>query len=264
VHLEGPFLSAEQRGAHRADLVRHPSPEEVRRILEYEDIVTEVTLAPELPGALALTRDFAHRGILVSAGHSVARERDIVRAIESGIRHTTHIFSSMSSVVKEGPYRIPGLLESTLASDKLTTEMIADGKHLPPTLMRLVLKSKGLNNVCLVSDAMRGAGKAEGEVLMVAGQEAVIEDGVAVALDRTHFAGSITPLDRMVRNVIELLGLSVEEAVRMVTLNPARILGIQESKGSIEPGRDADLVMFDSNVKIQHTWVLGKTVFSAH
>jgi len=262
VHLEGPFLNVEQRGCQPLQNVRIPSAVEVERLMEYADVITEMTLAPELPGALALIRELARRGVLAAAGHSQAREKDVLAAMEAGLRHTTHIYSSMSTVIREGPWRIPGLLETTLAYDELTTEMIADGKHLPPTLMRLVLKCKGLDRLCLVSDAMRGAGRAEGDTFLVAGQEVIIEDGVAMLPDRTAFASSITPLDTMVRNVIEMLGLSVEQAVQLVTRNPARVLGIEARKGTMEPGKDADLVIFDDQIQVQTTIVGGKVIYA--
>jgi N-acetylglucosamine-6-phosphate deacetylase len=263
VHVEGPFLNIEQTGAQPPRNLRDPSIADLDRLLQYADVITQLTLAPELPGALELIREASQRGILVSAGHSQAREKEILAAIEAGLRHTIHIYSSMSTVVREGPWRVPGLLETTLVYDELTTEMIADLKHIPPTLMRLVFKCKGLDSLCLVSDAMRGAGKAEGETLLFGDQEILIEDGVAMLPDRTAFAGSITPLDTMVRNVIETLGLSVEQAVQMATRNPARVLGIEAQKGSIEPGKDADLVIFDDQIQVQTTIVGGEIVYSS-
>jgi len=262
VHLEGPFLNREQCGAQPLQNVRHPSPMEVERLMEYADVITEVTLAPELPGALALIRELTKRGILASAGHSQAREKDVLAAMEAGLRHTTHIYSAMPLMIREGPWRIPGLLETTLAYDELTTEMIADGKHLPPTLMRLVLKCKGPDRLCLVSDAMRGAGKAEGGTFLVAGQEVIIEHGVAILPDRTAFACSITPLDTMVRNVIEMLELSVEQAVQLVTSNPAHVLGIEARKGTIERGKDADLVILDDQIRVRMTIIGGEVVYA--
>jgi N-acetylglucosamine-6-phosphate deacetylase len=260
VHLEGPFLNIEQSGAQPPENVGAPLPAQVEHLLRYDDVITEMTLAPELPGALALIRDLKRRGILVAAGHSQAREKDVLAAIEAGLSHTSHIYSSMSTVVREGPWRIPGLLETTLVYDELTTEMIADGRHLPPTLMRLVYKCKGPDRLSLVSDAMRGAGRAEGEVFEFAGQTVIVEDGVAMLPSRAAFAGSVTPLDTAVRNVIEMLGVSVPDAVRLVTRNPAELLGIQGQKGAIEPGMDADLTIFDDEINIETTIIAGEVV----
>ena len=262
VHLEGPFLNRIQTGAQPSQNLREPSMADLSRLMDYADVITQMTLAPELPRAVQVIRELTQRGILVSAGHSQAQEKDVLAAIEAGLSHTIHIYSSMSTVVREGPWRVPGLLETTLVYDELTTEMIADVRHLPPTLMRLVLKCKGVDRLCLVSDAMRGAGKAEGETFTLGGQRVIIEDGVAMLPDRTAFAGSITPLDTMVRNVIETLGLSVEQAVQMATRNPARVLGIEAQKGTIEPGKDADLVIFDDQIRVHTTIVGGEVVYS--
>lgn len=175
VHLEGPFLSVEQRGAHLAQNLQMPSEAATAALLAYADVIGEMTLAPELPGARPLIRALAGRGILVAAGHSQARESDVLAAIAVGLRHSTHIYSAMSAMVRQGPWRVPGLLETALVYDGLTTEMIADGKHLPATLMRLVYKCKGPDRLCLVSDAMRAAGAAEGERYQVAGQQVIID-----------------------------------------------------------------------------------------
>jgi N-acetylglucosamine-6-phosphate deacetylase len=251
-----------QRGCQPAQNIREPQPADIDFLLSYSDIVTEVTLAPELPGAVEMIRRLAQADILISAGHSNANEAQVQAGLAAGLRHATHIYSAMSSVRREGPYRRPGLLEMALTRPELTTEMIADGRHLPATLMRLVLACKGIEKVCLVSDAMRGAGLPEGQRLAIAGVEAIIEDGVAIMADRTGFAGSVTPLDQMLRNVVSLLDLPLAAALTMVTRTPAAILHIEQQKGSIAPGMDADLVMLDANLNVVKTIVAGQIAFS--
>jgi N-acetylglucosamine-6-phosphate deacetylase len=263
VHLEGPFLNAGQAGAQPPEYILRPTPELVDQLLAYDDVITEVTLAPEIPGALDFVSELRQRNILVAAGHSQARENEVQAAIAAGLGHTSHIYSSMSTVVRDGPWRIPGLLEATLVYDELTTEMIADVRHLPPTLMRLVYKCKGPDRLCLVSDAMSGAGLPEGREFSFAGKRVLVQDGVAMLPNGTAFAGSITPLDAMLRNAIDVLGLSLEEGLRLVTLNPARFLKIDDRKGTIEPGKDADLVLFDDQISIRTTIIGGKVVYSA-
>jgi N-acetylglucosamine-6-phosphate deacetylase len=157
---------------------------------------------------------------------------------------------------------VPGLLETALASDALSTEMIGDGRHLPPTLMRLVLKCKLPDHLCLVSDAMRGAGMPEGGSFWLAGQQVIVEDGVAMLADHTAFASSIMPLDGMVWNMVRLMGLPVEQAVRLATINPARVLGIADSKGAIAPGLDADLMLFDDHIQVHATIIAGEVVYT--
>jgi len=263
VHLEGPFLNREQCGAQPPSHIFSPPAGIAERLLDYADVLTQVTLAPEVPGVLDLIRELASAGILVAAGHSQATEPEVVAAIEAGLRHVIHIYSSMSTVIRQGPWRVPGLLECALVYGELTTEMIADLCHLPPTLMRLVLKCKAPDKLCLVSDAMRGAGRPEGDRFTLGDQEVIIEDGVAQLPDGTAFAGSVTPLDAMVRNVVQELGLPLVHAVQLATLNPARILRIDDRTGTIEPGKDADLVIFDDQIQVQATIVGGQVMYHA-
>jgi N-acetylglucosamine-6-phosphate deacetylase len=263
IQLEGPFLNREQCGAQPPSHIYAPPMGIADRVLDYADVVTQITLAPELPGALDLIREVARAGILVAAGHSQATEPEVLAAIEAGLRHVIHIYSSMSTVIRQGPWRVPGLLECALVYDELTTEMIGDLCHLPPTLMRLVLRCKAPDKLCLVSDAMRGAGRPEGDRFLMGGQEVIIEDGVAQLPDRTSFAGSVTPLDAMVRNVVLELGVPLEQTIRLVTLNPARILGIEDWTGSIEVGKKADLVLLDECLQVAATLVEGQVVYRA-
>lgn len=264
IHLEGPYLNREQSGAQPTDNIMGPSPEQIDRLLDFAGVISEITIAPEVPGALEVIRAFADRGILVSAGHSQAMEPEVRAAVDAGLSHVTHIYSTMSSVVRRGPWRVPGLLECALVYNELTTEMIADLRHLPPTLMRLVLKCKMPHRLCLVSDAMQGAGRPEGERFSLGGQEVMVEDNVAMMPDRRAFAGSITPIDQMLRNVVFSLGLELEDALPLVTLNPARILGIDDRTGSIQAGKDADLVILDDKLMVQTTIVGGEIVFRSN
>ena len=263
VHVEGPYISVAQRGCQPAQNILEPQPADIDFLLSYSDVVTEVTLAPELPGAIEMVRGLAQAHKLVSAGHSNAYEEQVRAAVEAGLRHVTHIYSAMSSMRREGPYRRAGLLEVALTHPGLTTEMIADGRHLPATLMRLVLACKGVEQVCLVSDAMRGAGLPEGQRLTIAGVEAVIEDGVAIMADRTGFAGSITPLDQMLRNVVWMLELPLASALTMVTRTPAAVLGIDDHKGAIAPGMDADLAVLNTDLNVEQTIIGGQIVYDA-
>ncbi len=263
VHLEGPYFSMEQKGAQPPQYIRNPGAEDFALLLDNTDIITEVTLAPEIPGALELTRQLAARGVVVAAGHSSAKEYEILPAIEAGLSHVAHIYSSMSTVIREGPWRVPGLLEVGLTHPALTGEMIADGKHLPPTLMRLIVRCRGTDRLCMVSDAMRAAGGPEGVKFASEGAEIIIEDGVAIMADRTCFAGSITPLGRMVRNVIQLIDMPLLEAVKMAARVPAQVLRIANRKGRLAPGLDADVVIFDDDINIWLTMVGGEIVYAA-
>lgn len=261
IHLEGPFFSMEQRGAQPPQFIRPPTPEDTRLILDNADIIREMTIAPEVPGALEMIRELASHGIVVAAGHTAAKEPEILRAVEAGLSHVSHIYSGMSSMVRVGPWRVPGMLEVGLTHPALTVEMIADGKHLPPTLMKLVVRARGIDRTAIVSDAIQAAGLPEGTRFLSDGQEVFVEDGVAIMGDRTCFAGSIQPVGRMVHNVIELVGLPLREAVRMATEVPARIIHVDDRKGKLAAGMDADITIFDDEIAFALTMVRGEIVY---
>lgn len=247
VHLEGPYMHRGQAGALDPDHLRAPDDGTPDLFLQYADVLRIVSYAPELPGALGLTRRLVELGIVPAAGHSTAREEDIVPIIEAGLRHVVHLWSAQSTTVREGPWRKPGLLEVSLTREDLSAEMIADNRHLPPTLMKLAYKAVGPERLCIVSDATSGAGLPEGARYRMGGMEYEVHDGVGMMFDRSAFAGSTTLLGQMVPILVQVLGVPVAEAVRMASLNPARVIGVDDHKGSLEPGKDADLVFFDAD-----------------
>jgi N-acetylglucosamine-6-phosphate deacetylase len=266
-HLEGPWLNPAMKGCHLERHLRPPSAEERRAVMAFAPTIRRVTLSPEVEGAMDFIGELHRAGIVVSAGHSAMTYDEMQPAIEAGVRHVTHIFCAMSTTVRKGPWRHPGVLETTLVDDRLTTEMIADGKHLPTCLMQLVYRCKGADRLCLVSDAMRGAGMPPGGHYTFGprdGIEVVIADGVAMLPDMTAFASSVTPLDAMVRNVVKMVGAPLHEAVRMASLTPARIIGVADRKGSLEPGKDADLCILDADFRVRQTIIRGKVLDTAH
>ena len=260
VHVEGPYFSLAQSGAQDPANIRNPDDGTVEALLAYHDVIKIFTYAPELPGALDLTRRLKALGILAAAGHSSAQDSDVRAAMDAGLSHIIHIWSAQSSTIKEGPWRKPGLLEATLTFDGLTVEMITDNKHLPPTLMKLAYKCLGPDRLCAISDATSGAGLPEGSRFRMGQMEYDVHDGVGMMLDRSSFAGSTTLLSRMVPILIDVVGIPVVEAIRMVSLTPARIIGVADRKGSLEPGRDADLVLFDAHFTPQATMIGGAWV----
>ena len=193
-------------------------------------------------------------GIIAAIGHSDATYAEVAKAVEAGYRFVTHLYSGMSALHRVGPYRVLGVVESAYLFDELGVEIISDGKHLPPELLRLIVKNKGIDNICLITDSMRGAGMPEGSRpklgSLTNGQETLIRDGVAMMPDLKAFAGSVCTTDRCVRTMYKLAGVSLPDAVRMMTANPARVLGIDGSKGTIAKGMDADLVVFDEDINI--------------
>ena len=177
VHLEGPYFAPTRAGAHRPECVRAPAREEVVQLLEFADVITQMTLAPELPGALELIERLCALGIIASGGHSDAWEEDAAAARARGMSQVTHVFNAMSSARRRGLFRVAGLLEYALAEPALRCELIADGQHVSPTLMRLLYRAKGLGGICLITDASAGAGLPEGSPYRLAGRECVVRGG---------------------------------------------------------------------------------------
>jgi N-acetylglucosamine-6-phosphate deacetylase len=261
MHLESPYVSPAQRGALDPRHLHSPDDSTADILLEQRDAIKIFVVAPELPGARQLVRRLNDAGIVPAAGHSMAKEDDVRAAMREGLRHVTHIWSAMSSVVKEGPWRKPGLLEAALTFDGLTSEMIADNKHLPPTLMRLAYKCIGADRLCAISDATSGAGLPEGARFRMGEMEYEVRDGVGMMLDRSAFAGSATLVNQMIPILINEVGIPLTAAIRMLTLTPARVLGLSDRKGSLAPGKDADLAIFDDDFTCWRTMMAGQWAY---
>lgn len=266
LHVEGPYLAYEQRGAQDPRYIKEPSPEEYNAILDYSDVIKRWTIAPELPGAMEMAQLLRERGIVCSIGHSDAFFDDVVRAVESGFTHVTHLYSAMSMVRRINAYRHAGVVESALLLDDLTVELIADGAHLPQSLLQLVYKVKGPDKICLVTDSIRAATMPEGATTLGSkedGQVVIVEDGVAKLPDRSAFAGSTCTTDRLIRTMVQLAQVPLADAVRMLTLTPAKVLGVNDRKGSLSPGKDADIVVFDDDIHVSLVMINGKTCYSS-
>ena len=263
LHLEGPYFSLAQAGAQAPDAITPPDPERTARILKAaHGSILRWSSAPELPGSMEFAREMRERGILLSIGHSDARESVVAEAIENGYTHLTHFYSGMSTIVREKSYRFPGIVESGYLYPELTVEIIADGCHLPASLLRLVYQSMGTRRVALVTDALRGAGMPEGESIIGSlkeGRRCIVEDGVAKLPDRSAFAGSVATTDRLVRNMVQLAGAPLQDAVKMMSLTPARILGFQD-RGMLAAGYRADIVCLDAGLHAVKTFVGGEVV----
>ena len=263
-HLEGPYFAPEQAGAQDPRYLRCPTPADYERILEKGgDILKRWSFAPELDGAPAFAAALRARGILASIGHTNATFEDCDAAYRSGARHMTHFFSCMSTVTRRNAYRYAGVVEYGYYQDGMSIEIIADGVHVPKSLLLLVLKIKGVDRIALVTDSMRAAGMPEGKSILgglADGQPVIVEDGVAKMPDRSCFAGSVATTDRLVRTMVKIAGCSIPDAVKMMTLNPARFMGIDARKGSIAPGKDADIVIFDEDIRVSKVLIAGKEI----
>ncbi|AYO31105.1 N-acetylglucosamine-6-phosphate deacetylase [Biomaibacter acetigenes] len=264
IHLEGPYFSMEQRGAQDPRFIKNPDREEYMKILDYSKDIIRWTVAPELEGALAMGRELKNRGVLPSIGHSNAIYEDVQRAFENGFTHVTHLYSGMSMVRRINAYRYAGVVESAFLIDDMTVEIIADGKHLPQSLLKLIYKIKGPDRICLVTDSMRAAGMPDGEYILgslKSGQEAIVEEGVAKLPDRSAFAGSVATADRLVKTMVEIACVPLIDAVRMMTSTPARIIGVADRKGALVPGKDADIIVFDERINIKTVITRGTVRF---
>ncbi|MCI0418617.1 MAG: N-acetylglucosamine-6-phosphate deacetylase [Acidobacteria bacterium] len=262
-HIEGPYLSMAKRGCHLKEFVRNPEKAEWEQLLEFETEINHITVAPEIPGALELMRDWSLRGINISGGHTDSTYSEMMKAVDAGMAHATHMYCAMSTVARpHPPHREGGCVETVLERDEITTELIADGRHLPAELLRLTVRAKGVDRVCLVTDAMRGAGMPNGIYTFGPkhGQKTEVKDGEALMLDHSSFASSVVTMDVMVRNALNLMLLSRREAVAMATINPARFLKLADRKGSLEPGKDADCVILDEDFQVVETVIGGMRI----
>jgi N-acetylglucosamine-6-phosphate deacetylase len=261
VHVEGPFISKAKPGAQRGEFIQDPSPAAVRQLLDYADVLKRVTIAPELPGALEAIEVFHAHKISVSGGHSDAWDEDARVAFEGGMRSVTHTFNCMSSARRRGIYRVAGLLEFALSEPEVSCELIADGHHVSPTLMKMLYRAKGAHGICLVTDATPGAGLPEGSRFALFGKECIVEKGVCLLADRSALAGSAGRMINLVRMMVREVNVPLNEAIAMATENPARAIGL-EAKGHLTVGADADLVVLSPQLDVVRTFRSGEQIWS--
>lgn len=260
VHVEGPFISKARAGAQRAEFICDPDDRLVDQLLTFGDVIKIITLAPELPGALVTIGRLRMNNMIVSGGHSDASDIEARAGFEYGMQQVTHTFNAMSSARRRGIYREAGLLEFALSEPDITCELIADGHHVSPTLMKMLYRAKGPGGIVLVTDATAGAGLPAGREFSLAGRRCIVDEGVCLLADRSGLAGSASRMIDLVRNMVDQVGIPLHEAVAMASVNPARALGA-ESKGKLEAGADADLVVLSPELKVLQTFIGGEQIF---
>ena len=252
-HMEGPYLNAGKSGAQAPQHIRRADPVEVTALLD-ENHVKLLALAPEFPENLWLIDECVRRGITVSAAHTAATYQQILHAVEHGLRQATHTFNAMTGL----SHREPGAVGAVMASDHLYAELIADNIHVHPAAMKVLVKVKGPDRVILVTDAIRGAGMPDGDYKV--DDRTIIVRGGAARLPDGTLAGSVLTMDRALRNIIAATGLSLREAWPMTSWNAAKSIGVAQAKGSLEPGKDADLVLLNFSFNLVMTVVEGEVV----
>jgi N-acetylglucosamine-6-phosphate deacetylase len=265
MHLEGPYFAMNQRGAQDPRYIRDPDPQEYKDIINQSSVIKRWSAAPELKGAIDFGRYLRSKDILAAVAHTDAIYEEVLEAFENGYSLITHLYSGMSGVTRRNAFRYAGVIESAYIIDEMDVEIIADGIHLPPPLLKLAYKIKGADKIALITDAMRGAGMPAGESILGSrhnGLKVIIEDGVAKLPDRSAFAGSVATANRLVHNMMVLADVSILDAVKMMTSTPARIMKVGDNKGSLVQGKDADIVIFDENINIETTIIKGKVVYS--
>jgi N-acetylglucosamine-6-phosphate deacetylase len=264
VHIEGPYFAMSQKGGQAAEYVRNPIKEEYMSIVDSFDNILRWSLAPELPGAHEMANELRKREILLSIGHSDALFDETIKAYECGFTTVTHLYSCTSTVRRINAYRFAGIIEAAFLLDGMMVEIIADGKHLPASLLKLVYKIKGPERTCLVTDAIDVAGlkDVKGEIYsQISDMNIIIEDDVAKLPDRLAFAGSVATTDRLVRNMINLADVPLYQAVKMMTATPAKNIGMFSTKGSLSTGKDADIIIFDDDINVSTVIVGGEVTF---
>jgi N-acetylglucosamine-6-phosphate deacetylase len=263
MHLEGPYLAMAQKGAQDARYIRSPSRKEYSEILNRCPEVRRWSAAPELEGALEFGQELRSRGILVAFAHTDALYEETLEGFRNGYTLATHFYSCMNGMVRKDGVRYAGAIECAYLTEEMDVEIIADGVHLPAPLLQLVYQIKGAGRTALVTDAMRAAGMPEGESVLGSlgdGLQVIVEDGVAKLPDRSAYAGSVATADRLVRVMVKT-GIPLAEAVRMMAATPARMIGVGDRKGSLAPGMDADIILFDDQIEVALTMIGGRVVY---
>jgi N-acetylglucosamine-6-phosphate deacetylase len=260
VHLEGPHLAPAKAGAQNAKLMSAPGTQQRDWILSRAPSISQITIAPELPGALPLIDAAARAGVTMSAGHTEASDEDMHAAVAVGLTKVTHLFNAMSTASKRGLFRQAGTLEFALSDENIFCELVADGFHVLPTLLKVAYRAKGAERIALVSDCLKGAGLPEGAKFQLGSVSCKVGPGYCLLEDESALAGSLAQMIDLIRIMTRRADVPLYDAVRMASLTPATILGIADRFGSIQPKKIADLVLFDDRFAIHRVWVGGTLV----
>lgn len=257
LHLEGPYFNPAQAGAQIPEWIKPPVVEEYEPLLEKYPCLKRWDEAPELPGSVEFIKACRKHGVLPAIAHTRATYPDVKAAHEAGMTHATHFYNAMPVVYKNREFKVPGTVESIFAEEDMTVEMIADGIHVPPVMLRMIYQIKGVEKTALITDSLACAATDSDAAF---DPRVILEDGVCKLADRSALAGSIATMDRLIRTCVEQAGIPLADACRMASETPAKIMGVYDRKGSIEAGKDADIIMFDKDLKLTYVMQMGKEV----
>ena len=258
LHLEGHYLNPNKAGAQLPEWIKNPDPNEYIPIVENSHCLARWDAAPELPGALQFGKYCSEKGILPSIAHTNAEYSDVKAAFEAGFTHVTHFYNAMPGFHNKQGYKYEGTVESVYLIDDMTIECVADGIHVPPTILRMAYKIKGVERMAVITDALAVA--AADNSAKAFDPRVIIEDGVCKLADRSALAGSIATSDRLVRTLVQQAEVPLEDAVRMASETPAHIMGVHRRKGALARGKDADIVILDDKLKVRCVWQMGKII----
>lgn len=257
LHLEGPYFNTKKAGAQMPDIIRPINPDEYKDLVERFSSIRRWDAAPELEGAEDFARYLRSKGIVVSLAHTAATPEDIERTYMAGFNHATHFYNAMSQHHKEGMYSKAGAVEAIYNNDGITVEVIGDGIHVPVENIRMAYKMKGVENMAFITDALAVAASEGGNAF---DERVTIENGVCVLADRSAIAGSIATMDRVIKVAVQEAGIPIEDVARMASETPAKIMGVYDRKGSLERGKDADIIIMDNDINLTGVVQMGREV----
>jgi N-acetylglucosamine-6-phosphate deacetylase len=257
LHLEGHYFNMKMAGGQIPEYIKNPDPNEYIPLLEETNCIKRWDASPELPGALQFGKYVSSKGILVSVAHTQAEFEDIRAGFDAGYTHATHFYNAMPGFHKKNEYKYEGTVESIYLMDDMTVEAIADGIHVPPTILRLIYKVKGVEKTALITDALACAASDSKTAF---DPRVIIEDGVCKLADRSALAGSIATMDRLIQTMTFKAEVPLFDVCRMISETPAKIMGVYDRKGSLERGKDADILLLDKNLDVRAVWAMGKLV----
>ncbi len=257
LHLEGPYFNLAQAGAQIPEWIKPPVASEYEPLLDKYKCLKRWDEAPELPGSIEFIEACRRHGVLPAIAHTRATYDDVAAAHKAGMTHATHFYNAMPVVYKNREFKVPGTVESIFAEQDMTVEMIADGIHVPPVMLRMIYQIKGVEKTALITDSLACAA-TEGDAAF--DPRVILEDGVCKLADRSALAGSIATMDRLIRTCVQQAGIPLADACRMASETPARIMGVLDRKGTLEAGKDADLMMFDADLNLTYVMQMGHEV----